>query len=65
MKKNDQIILLMEGEILAVGTHTELMSTSTEYVQIFNSQQSTSSPVAEVEPAPSHVLHKTLPRIRK
>ncbi|MEJ0101449.1 MAG: ABC transporter ATP-binding protein [Bacteroidota bacterium] len=39
----DQIILLMEGEILATGTHKELMATSTEYVQIYNSQQSTSN----------------------
>ncbi len=36
-----QIILLEEGEILARGTHETLMSTSTEYVQIFNSQRST------------------------
>ncbi len=36
----DQIILLMEGEILARGTHEELMRTSPEYVQIFNSQKS-------------------------
>jgi ATP-binding cassette, subfamily B, bacterial len=39
----DQIILLMEGEIIATGKHDELMHTSTEYVQIFNSQQSTSN----------------------
>jgi len=39
----DQIILLMEGEIVATGKHDELMRTSTEYVQIFNSQQSTSN----------------------
>lgn len=37
----DQIILLMEGEILAVGTHKELMKTSPEYVQIVKSQEST------------------------
>lgn len=37
----DQIILLMEGEILAKGTHAELMKTSPEYVQIFESQKST------------------------
>jgi ATP-binding cassette, subfamily B, bacterial len=36
-----QIILLEEGEILASGTHEELMDTSPEYVQIFNSQRST------------------------
>ena len=37
----DQIVLLMEGEILATGTHKELMQTSPEYVQIYNSQEST------------------------
>jgi ATP-binding cassette subfamily B protein len=37
----DQIILLMEGEILARGTHDQLMATSPEYVQIFDSQRST------------------------
>jgi ATP-binding cassette subfamily B protein len=39
----NQIILLMEGEILATGTHKELMETSPEYVQIVESQQSTST----------------------
>ncbi len=38
-----QIILLEEGEILARGTHQSLMDRSPEYVQIFNSQRSTSS----------------------
>ena len=37
----DQIILLMEGDLLAKGTHRELMETSPEYVQIFDSQRST------------------------
>jgi ATP-binding cassette subfamily B protein len=37
----DQILLLMEGEILADGTHTHLMETSPEYVQIYDSQKST------------------------
>jgi ATP-binding cassette subfamily B protein len=37
----DQIILLMEGEILARGTHEQLMRMSPEYVQIFESQKST------------------------
>ena len=36
-----QIILLMDGEILARGTHDELMHTSPEYMQIYNSQEST------------------------
>jgi len=39
----EQIILLMQGEKLASGTHQELMENSPEYVQIFNSQQSTSN----------------------
>jgi ATP-binding cassette, subfamily B, bacterial len=37
----DQIILLMEGEVLASGTHPHLMETSPEYVQIYESQRST------------------------
>lgn len=39
----DQIILLMQGEIIATGKHEELLHTSPEYIQIFNSQQSTSN----------------------
>ncbi len=38
----DQIIVLMEGEILARGTHQQLMESSPEYVQIYESQKSTS-----------------------
>jgi ATP-binding cassette subfamily B protein len=37
----DQIVLLMEGEILAAGTHAKLLETSPEYVQIVESQKST------------------------
>ena len=37
----DQILLLMEGELLASGTHAQLMKTSPEYVQIEQSQRST------------------------
>jgi ATP-binding cassette subfamily B protein len=37
----EQIILLMEGEILASGTHKELLADSPEYNQIYNSQRST------------------------
>jgi ATP-binding cassette subfamily B protein len=37
----DQIIVLMEGEVLAIGTHQDLMRTSPEYVQIYDSQKST------------------------
>jgi ATP-binding cassette, subfamily B, bacterial len=39
----DQIVLLMEGEVIAIGKHDELMRSSPEYVQIFDSQQSTSN----------------------
>lgn len=42
VKHYDQIILLMEGEIVAKGTHHELMKSSPEYVQLYNSQRSTS-----------------------
>jgi ATP-binding cassette, subfamily B, bacterial len=38
----DVIVLLMEGEVLASGTHEHLMETSPEYVQIYDSQRSTS-----------------------
>jgi len=41
IEKYDRIILIMEGEILAQGTHTELINTSPEYVQIYESQKST------------------------
>lgn len=36
-----QLILLEEGEVLATGTHNELMESCPEYVQIVNSQRST------------------------
>jgi ATP-binding cassette subfamily B protein len=38
----EQIILLMESEIIGKGTHHELMRSCPEYVQIYNSQRSTS-----------------------
>jgi ATP-binding cassette subfamily B protein len=38
-KDADQIILVMEGEILATGTHDYLLKNSSEYQQIYNSQQ--------------------------
>jgi ATP-binding cassette, subfamily B, bacterial len=38
----DQIVVLMEGEVLASGTHAELLETCPEYVQIYESQRSTS-----------------------
>jgi len=37
----DQIILLMEGEIMASGTHHDLLERSPEYMQIYSSQRST------------------------
>jgi len=42
VEEYDQIILLMEGEVVAKGTHPDLMKTSPEYVQIYQSQRSTS-----------------------
>jgi ATP-binding cassette subfamily B protein len=41
IEQYDQVILLMEGEMLAKGTHEELLHTNPEYVQIYNSQKST------------------------
>jgi ATP-binding cassette subfamily B protein len=37
----DQIILLMEGEIIASGKHNYLKESSPEYIQIYSSQRST------------------------
>jgi ATP-binding cassette subfamily B protein len=37
----EQIILLMEGEVIASGTHKELKESSPEYIQIYSSQRST------------------------
>jgi ATP-binding cassette subfamily B protein len=39
----DKVIVMMQGEIIAQGTHQELMKSSPEYVQIHTSQQSTSN----------------------
>jgi ATP-binding cassette subfamily B protein len=41
VKHYGQILLLEEGELLAGGTHEQLMKNSPEYIQIFNSQRST------------------------
>ncbi|HVZ11266.1 MAG TPA: ABC transporter ATP-binding protein [Candidatus Paceibacterota bacterium] len=41
VEQYDQIALLMEGELIAVGTHAQLLETSPEYAQIHASQQST------------------------
>jgi ATP-binding cassette subfamily B protein len=38
----DQIVLLMESEIIASGRHDTLLHSCPEYVQIYNSQRSTS-----------------------
>lgn len=43
VKDYDNVILIMQGEIIAQGTHQQLMKSSPEYVQIYNSQQSTSN----------------------
>jgi ATP-binding cassette, subfamily B, bacterial len=37
----DQIILIMEGELLATGKHNSLLQDSIEYAQIWQSQQTT------------------------
>ncbi|MFA7193611.1 MAG: ABC transporter ATP-binding protein [Candidatus Paceibacterota bacterium] len=37
----DKIILIMEGEVVAEGVHEDLIHSSTEYVQIMESQKST------------------------
>jgi ATP-binding cassette subfamily B protein len=39
----DKVIVMMQGEIIAQGTHGELLKSSPEYVQIHTSQQSTSN----------------------
>ena len=36
----EQIILLMEGEVIATGTHQSLLNSCPEYIQIYQSQQS-------------------------
>jgi ATP-binding cassette subfamily B protein len=42
VKHFEQIILIMEGELIAKGTHEELIANCAEYIQIYNSQKSTS-----------------------
>jgi ATP-binding cassette subfamily B protein len=37
----EQIIVIMEGELLATGTHSQLFKNSIEYAQIWQSQQTT------------------------
>lgn len=41
VKDYDQIIVLMEGELIAKGKHEYLIQNSPEYVQIYQSQKST------------------------
>lgn len=41
IKAYDKIIVLMEGELVAQGTHDELVTSSFEYNQIYQSQMST------------------------
>lgn len=41
IKDFDNIVLIMEGEVLAQGTHQELLNKSLEYQQIYESQKST------------------------
>jgi ATP-binding cassette subfamily B protein len=41
VKNFDQVILLMEGEIIASGKHKDLKESSPEYIQIYSSQKST------------------------
>ena len=41
IKDYDQIIVMMEGELIASGKHEYLMQNSPEYVQIYHSQKST------------------------
>jgi len=37
----EQIILIMEGEVIASGKHSKLLEECPEYIQIYNSQRST------------------------
>lgn len=43
VKGYDHLILLMEGELLAEGTHEELLNNSFEYQQIYSSQKTTNN----------------------
>jgi len=42
VKNFEQVVLLMEGEVIAAGKHNNLKESCPEYVQIYNSQKSTS-----------------------
>lgn len=41
IKDYDRIFLMMEGDMLASGSHSELLASSPEYAQIYDSQKST------------------------
>jgi ATP-binding cassette subfamily B protein len=41
IKDYENIIVIMEGEVVAVGTHKDLIKNSFEYNQILESQMST------------------------
>ncbi len=43
IEQYDQIVVLMESEVVGNGTYQHLMESSPEFVQIFNSQQSTNT----------------------
>lgn len=43
VKDYDQIILLMEGELIAAGKHVDLIKNCPEYIQIYDSQKSTTA----------------------
>ncbi|MDQ2720523.1 MAG: ABC transporter ATP-binding protein/permease [Bacteroidota bacterium] len=43
VKDYDQIILMMEGELVAKGKHEYLLKNCPEYIQIYNSQKSTTA----------------------
>lgn len=41
VEQYDEILLLTEGELVARGTHEQLLQTSPDYIQLYQSQQST------------------------
>ncbi len=41
VEEYDAIILLMEGELIATGTHEQLLAVVPEYAQLYDTQQST------------------------
>ena len=43
VKDYDQIVLMMEGEIIAKGKHEDLLKNCPEYIQIYQSQKSTTA----------------------